>query len=261
MEAKTDTEFLPPRVQVANPEKHQENLVTIKKNCGTEDVIPIEGEGNFFIRFDSRLKAECCSKELKKKFNIQEAVYGGKKFINFSYRGNELIMGEHEHSKSDEDVEFFGIILTPDDIKFFQIEVAPAPPAPAAAPVLVAAAPRAHAPAPPAHAPAPRAHAAAPPAPAPRAPVPPPPAPPADAPAQNEGESFNQKIIGVAVGGAIGVGGVLLCASALGVGIVSAPVIGTAIVVGGAGILVGSIVAKPIADSIANCSSKNSNSP
>ena len=237
MEAKTDTEFLPPRVQVANPEKHQENLVTIKKNCGTEDVIPIEGEGNFFIRFDSRLKAECCSKELKKKFNIQEAVYGGKKFINFSYRGNELIMGEHEHSKSDEDVEFFGIILTPDDIKFFQIEVAPAPPAPAAA------------------------HAAAPPAPAPRAPVPPPPAPPADAPAQNEGESFNQKIIGVAVGGAIGVGGVLLCASALGVGIVSAPVIGTAIVVGGAGILVGSIVAKPIADSIASCLSKRSNSP
>jgi hypothetical protein len=108
-------------------------------------------------------------------------------------------------------------------------------------------------------APAPAPRAAAPLAPAPRAAAPPAVAP-APADAQNHGEILKQKIIGGAVLGAVGVGGVLLCASALGVGIVSAPVIGTAIGVGVAGALVGSVVAKPIADSITSCLSKKSNS-
>ena len=344
MRAKTDTEFLPPRVPapahaaappadthapapahapappapapapavggVVDPEKQQENLVTIKKNCGTEDVIPIEGGENFFIRFNSRSKAENCSRNLKTNFNIKEAFYHGRKFINFSYRGNASIIGEHKHSNSDEDVEFFGIILTPDDINLFQIEVAPAPPArtttapraeapradappadahapapradahapapratpppartapapahaadlppPAPAPPPPAHAPPAHAHAPPARAPAPApAHAPRAAAPAPRAPAPAA-APPADAP--NQGEILKQKIIGGAVLGAVGFGGVLLCASALGIGIVSAPVIGTAIGVGAVGIVVGVVVSDPIASAISNCFNKN----
>ncbi len=76
----------------------------------------------------------------------------------------------------------------------------------------------------------------------------------APADAQNHGEILKQRIIGGVAGGVVGVGVTLLCASALGIGIVSAPVIGTAIVVGGAGILVGSIVAEPIASAIKSCS-------
>jgi len=90
-----------------------------------------------------------------------------------------------------------------------------------------------------------------------------PPAPPAPAPAQltpalanDQGEILKQKILGGIAGGVIGVGGVLLCASALGVGIVSAPVIGAVIGVGVAGAVVGSVVSKPIAEAIAGRSSQ-----
>jgi hypothetical protein len=65
--------------------------------------------------------------------------------------------------------------------------------------------------------------------------------------------------VGGIAGGVVGVGGVLLCASALGVGIVSAPVIGAVIGVGVAGVVIGCVVAEPIAKAISEHSSQRSN--
>jgi hypothetical protein len=77
------------------------------------------------------------------------------------------------------------------------------------------------------------------------------------APINDQEEILKQKILGGVVGGVVGVGGVLLCASALGVGIVSAPVIGAVIGVGVAGAVIGSVVAVPIANAIGRSSQRS----
>lgn len=216
-------------------------------------------------------------------FSIKGRSGDNKALVPLNADGKIIYDANRKYDYNSEDIKKFAIILTQenvealkklgdDQLSLLRIEApAPAPvPAPAPAPPPAparspAAPPATPAPAQPPADPPPPTAAPPPPAPAARpsaTPAPPwvasaPAAAPASAPAAAppppalsnpiQEEILRQKILGGVVGGFVGVGGVLLCASALGVGIVSAPVIGTAIVVGVIGAGIGGALAKPIA--------------
>jgi hypothetical protein len=203
-------------------------------------------------------------------FSIKGQYNNDKVLIPLDEEGRIIYGNKNEYDYESIHIKKFAIILTQKNVKalelleddqlsLLRIEAPALAPAVVAAPVArPTASPAAATPAAPAARPtASPAAAATPYHPAPDATAAP--AAPSRADQPNHQEILKQKILGGVVLGAVGVGGVLLCASAMGVCIASTPVIGTAVAVGAVSVAIGAVIAaEPIGQHFASISSSRS---
>jgi hypothetical protein len=94
------------------------NKATLQQIYGHGRVFQIEQSEEFFVTFLSREDANSHSQELFSRqdgYKIQN-LQSQAKHICFQYRNSSNIVNNHDHDKTDADVECFGIIFTNDNI-------------------------------------------------------------------------------------------------------------------------------------------------